>query len=119
MQKIRDKTIRCYHNDFAEIIEPHIEQNNYRNLVNYQFLFSIDHLLCNGLEDEARGKLSDFEFWANLESRNKPAREIQNYLTRIGQALEIGSIHEAIDSYSSLSSDLETQIDVLGWVGSF
>ena len=50
MQKIRNKTIRGYHNDFAEIIEPRVEQNKYRNLVNYQFLFSIDHLLCNGLE---------------------------------------------------------------------
>jgi len=118
MQKIRDKTIRGYHNDFAEIIESRVEQNKYRNLVNYQFLFSIDHLLCNGLEEKARGKLLDFEFWANLESRNKPAREIQNYLTHIGQALKTESIPEAIDSYSSLSSDGETQIDVLGWVGS-
>jgi len=105
MQKIRDKTIRGYHNDFADIIESRVEQNKYRNLVNYQFLFSIDHLLCIGLEDKARGKLLDFEFWANLESRNKPAREIQNYLMLIGQALETESIPEAIDSYSSLSSD--------------
>jgi tetratricopeptide (TPR) repeat protein len=86
--------------------------------LNYQFLFSIDHLLCNGLEEKARGKLLDFEFWTNLESRNKPAREIQNYLICVGQALETESIPEAIDSYSSLSSDWETQIDVLGWVGS-
>ena len=118
MQKIRDKTIRRCHNDFAEIIESRVEQNKYRNLLNYQFLFSIDHLLCNGLEDKARGKLLDFQFWANLESRNKPAREIQNYLIRVGQALETESIPAAIDSYSALSSDWENQIDVLGWVGS-